>query len=76
MSKINLLEAKLKSYRLAALTEDSSEQPSIDCVMWFIVASLMQMYNEKEKLSKDKYKMYSLRRKGEPGKCSGITQMY
>ena len=48
LSKINLLEAKLKSYRLAALTEDISEQPSIDCVMWLIMASLMQMCNEKE----------------------------
>ena len=48
LSKINLLDAKLNSNRLAALTEDISEQPCIDCVMWFIVASLMQMYNEKE----------------------------
>lgn len=43
----NLLEAKLKSFRLTALAK-ISRQPSIDCVAWLLVAMLMQIYKGKE----------------------------
>ena len=41
-------EVKLKSFRVMALAEEISRQPSIDCVVWLLVASLMQIYNEKK----------------------------
>lgn len=34
---IYLPEAKLKTYRLTALVEDISRQPSIDCVIDFVI---------------------------------------
>jgi hypothetical protein len=39
-------ETKLKSFGLMALTVEISRQPSVDCVAWSLVATLMQIYNE------------------------------
>lgn len=50
----NLPEAKLKSYGQIPLSEDISKQPSIDCVMWLLMPSLMQIYNEKEQVEQGK----------------------
>jgi hypothetical protein len=47
------------------LAVEISRQPSIDYTTGLLVAILMQIYNEKEKLSQEKYKMCSLRGKGE-----------
>jgi hypothetical protein len=45
--KRNLSEAKLKSFGLMTLAE-ISRQPNIDSVLWLLVVTLMQIYNEKE----------------------------
>lgn len=34
--------------------EEISRQSSIDCVMWLLVASYMQIYSEKEKAEQGK----------------------
>lgn len=65
----SLSEAKLKSFRLMALTEDLSRQLSINCVMWLLVSTPMLFYTKME-LNKEKYKLYSSRRK-EHQKYSG-----
>ena len=47
------------------MADKVSKQPSIVCFMWLLVASTMQIYDEKEQPNKTKFlKMYSLRRKG------------
>lgn len=45
----NLPEAKLKSLGLMALAQEISTQPSIDYVIWLSVATLIHIWNEKEK---------------------------
>lgn len=45
----NLPETKLKSFRLMVLAE-VSRQPSVDFVMWLLVVTFMQIYNEKEQV--------------------------
>ena len=59
----------MKSYGLTALTDDITKQPSIDCVVRLLVASLTQIYSEKDKLNKEKYKTESSMRK-----CKGIRK--
>lgn len=44
----NLPEAKLESYELTILAEEVSRQPNIDYIDWLLVATLVQIYNEKE----------------------------
>lgn len=39
----NLPEAKLNSFRLMELAEEISRKPHIDCVMWLLVITLMQI---------------------------------
>jgi hypothetical protein len=48
---------ELKTAGLMALVVEISRQPNIDCEIWLSVIILMQ-------LRKEKYEMYSLRRKG------------
>ena len=42
-----------------ALAEEISRQPSIDSVMWLLVVTLMQIYNEEEQAEKEKCKIYA-----------------
>lgn len=44
----------LKSFGLISLTKETSEQPSIDSVMWLLVVTLMKIYNEKEQAEQRK----------------------
>lgn len=44
-----LLEAKLKSFGLMLLAEKISIQSNVDAVLWLLVITFMQIYNEKEK---------------------------
>lgn len=48
--KKNLHEAKIKSFELMVLTQEISRQSSTDSVMWLLVASHMQIYNEKKQV--------------------------
>lgn len=59
-----LPEDKLKNYGLVALEKDISKQHSIDYVVWLLVFTLMQFYNEKRQAEQGKLQMYKLRRKG------------
>ena len=52
--KKNLPEAKLKSFGLIALAKEMSKQPSNDSVMWLLVFTLMQIYNETEQSEQGK----------------------
>ena len=50
-----LLKVQQKSFRLMVLAEEISRQPSIiDCVMWSLVAILMQIYNKKNQAVQEK----------------------
>lgn len=44
----NLPKATLKSFGLIASTEETSKQPSINSVVWLLVLTLTEIYNEKE----------------------------
>jgi hypothetical protein len=50
----NLPEAKLKSFRLIVLAKETSRQPNVDCVMWFLMVPLMLTYYEKEQAEQGK----------------------
>lgn len=50
----SLPKAKLKHFGLIMLSEDISKQSSVDCVMWLLVASLIQIYNEQEQIKQGK----------------------
>ena len=43
----SLPDAKLKNFHLMLLAEELLKQPHVDYAMRLLVASLMQMYNEK-----------------------------
>jgi hypothetical protein len=45
--RLNLHEAKLKSFGLMPLAE-VSKQPSIDHVLWLLIITLIPIYNKKE----------------------------
>jgi len=72
----SLPEAKLKNFELIALAEEISKQASIDSVLWLVVFTPLQIYNEKNKLSKEKQKMYSSRREGVPGSGMKLNPMF
>ena len=44
----------MKNFGLTMLAEEISRQPGIDYVMWFFVISLTQIYNERNKMDKEK----------------------
>ena len=52
----SLLEAKVKEFRLIALTKEVSRKLSIDFGLWFIL--MRSMLIKHSKLRKKKYKMY------------------
>lgn len=52
----SLLEAKLNSFGLILLTE-ISRQSNVDSVMWLLVMTLTQIYNDKNKWGNEKYEM-------------------
>lgn len=63
----NLPEAKLRSFGLISLAEETSMDSLMLTLLWLLVITLMQMFNGKEeKWGKKKWKMFSLRRKKEP----------
>lgn len=62
----------MRRFGLMALTEEGIlRQPNIDSVVWYLVATLMQVNNKRSILGKEKtYKMYSLRRKRSTRECN------
>jgi hypothetical protein len=55
--KKNLREANLKSFGLMVLAEKILRYPSSDCVVWLLVITPPQIYNEKEQAGQEKPKM-------------------
>ena len=66
-----LFEAKLKSFTLMALAEEISTQPSINSVIWLLVGTLTQIYNEKEYFEKGKIQNGQFEETGSTRMCSG-----
>ena len=48
----SLPEAKVESFGLIPLVEETSKQCNLDTVGWLLVLTLMKIYNEKEQASK------------------------
>lgn len=65
-----LSETKVKHFGIIALTKEVLKQLSIESVMWLLFLTLMKrVLMKSSKPSKEKYKIYSSRRKGT--RCSG-----
>ena len=57
----SLPEAKVKRFRLIALTKEVSKQPGINSVVWLLKFTLMKsILMKRSKLRKEKYKTYGL----------------
>lgn len=67
------LMAVLERFGLLALAEEISRWPRSDCVAWLLVAMLIRSILERNKLSKEKYKLYNLRRKRTPGSVVDLS---
>ena len=65
----------MKSYGQIALAEDISKQTSTDCVMWLLVASLMQICNQKEQAEQGKIQNIQLEEKRSTRKCKQIKKI-
>jgi hypothetical protein len=70
----NLLEAKVKRLSLISLTNEVSETPSIDFVLWL---SLMKsILNKHIKLIKEKYKIHGWSIKRAPGSGMELNPVF
>jgi hypothetical protein len=49
-----MLEAKLQSFGLMALTDEISRQPKFDYVKWIVLVTFMWIYNQKEQAGQRK----------------------
>lgn len=63
----NLPEANLEKNWLISLAEKSPRQPNIDSVVCLSAITVIWVYNEKERVGPNKYKIYSLKIKIAPG---------
>lgn len=68
----SLPKAKLKHFGLIVLSKEISKQSSVDCVMWLLVASLKQIYNEQEQVKQGKTQNVELEEKRGTRKCKQI----
>ena len=83
--KICLSAANLENLALTTLAERFFRQPSTDCVAWLLVATLIQIYSEKEQVEQGKRQGVQFEDKAAPGsvnRCkkkslmlSGIKEM-
>jgi hypothetical protein len=70
----SLPESKVKRFILVALTNEVSQKPSRDFLLWL---SLMNsVLNKPSKLRKKKYKIYGSSIKGAPGSEIGLNPMF
>lgn len=53
------------------MTEEISKQPSIDIVVWFLVVTLMEVYNEKVQAEQDKLQNINFEEKRGTRKWNG-----
>ena len=66
----NMLEAKLKSLGLMVLSKEISGCSGIDLVMWLLVVTLTQIYNEKKQAEQEKLQNVFSEEKRNTGKCN------
>ena len=62
----SLHHAKLKIFRLSALTNRVSKKPSFDFVLWFTL--MRRVFIKHSKLRKENHKMYGSKTEGKPGR--------
>ena len=66
----NLPEAKLKTFGLTALVEKILRPPFTDCGTWPLVITLMQIYNDREKLGQKEIQTVQFGEKMSVRKCN------
>lgn len=54
----NMPEAKLEGFVLISVAEEFLRQPYIDCVMWLLVVTLIQIYKKKRSQAKRNKSMH------------------
>lgn len=67
----NLHEVKLR-FGLMKLTGEISRQPSIKYLVWFLVITVMQIYNNRRNLDEEKYKTVQFEEKNSTRKYNGV----
>lgn len=72
--KKKLSEAKLKNYGLIAFTEDLSKQYNTGYIVCLLVASLIEIYNEKKQVKQGKLQNKQLEKKKNTRKCKQIKE--
>ena len=72
----SLLEAKVKSFILIPQTEEISEQPSIDFIVWLLAVTLMKIIMKRSRMSRVNSKMKILKRKGAPGSGTELNPVF
>lgn len=68
----DILEGNVASFHSVPKEKKICQRVNGDCVTWFLAVTLMQIYDEKEQLGRENYKLYSVReqrttRKGSMG---------
>ena len=69
MSKIVYLKI-IEEFGLVALAEEISRQPGIDCVVWFSMITLLQIYNEEEQVGQGEIPSVQFEEKRSIRKCN------
>lgn len=63
----------MKSCGSTTLAEES-KQPSVDCATWLLVASVMEIYNEKEQVEQGKMQNVQIVEERDTRRCKQITE--
>lgn len=62
-SSLKSLPVGKKNFGFIALEEEILKQPSIDCIMWVVVVTILKIYNERGQAEQANNKMKILKRK-------------
>lgn len=66
-----LPEVKLKSCGFILFAEEISIQPTLDCVMWILVITLIKIYNEKHQAEQAKLQSVQVKEREDTRKWNG-----
>ena len=66
----------MKNFELIPLAQENSKQSGLDSVIWFLVATLMKIYNEKEQAVQAKLQNEIFEEKREPVSGIEITSVF
>ena len=72
----SLPEATVKSFILIPQTEEISEQPGIDFIVWFLAVTLMKIIMKRSRISMANSKIKILKRKGAPGSGTELNPVF